>query len=540
MGCMEMATAFVPVRPVRPVRLLAGIRFFLLFGVCLLLVLPAAALGASKRASSGKSAKSAAPAKSSGQQAMPQAVELVGTSTGDLSVIRKRGVVRVLVSLNRTNFTLAPDGSFRGMEHDLALILERSLNKGRKKGDPVVRVIFVPVLRDELLPALLDGRGDVVAAGLTVTPERETMAAFSRPYVENVREVLVTRTGAPPVRNLDDLAGRTVTIVSRGSYAEHLEPLRQDFERRGMPPLKIVQADHVLETENLLEMLSAGVLDCVAADEHIAKLWQLVLPGLVIQPRAIAEGGRIAWAVRKDNPQLLDAVNKALRESGQQQLAIFRKNFPATQDGARRLADPFIQPKTVKLVPDFQKRSAEYGFDWLHMMAQGFQESGLDNGVHSRTGAVGVMQVLPSTGKAMGFRNIRPAPENIHAGVRYMSKMRDEETGGENLDPEQRFYFSLAAYNVGPAKVRRLREQARAEGLDPNVWTDNVERAAMRHGCEGAVVYVRNIRAYYIAYSLSWDIHLRRRDASHGAAPQPADAAPGAATEAATASPSAQ
>ncbi|HWR04717.1 MAG TPA: transporter substrate-binding domain-containing protein [Humidesulfovibrio sp.] len=458
---------------------------------------------------------------------VPQAVELLSSSTADLPAMRQRGQVRVLVTPNRTNFTMAQDGSFRGLEHGLALQLERSLNKGLKKGEGKVRVVFVPVLRDELLPALLEGRGDVAAAGLTITPEREAKVAFSLPYFENVREVLVSRAGAPPVRSLDDLAGRTIHMVASGSYAEHLEPLRQSFAQRGLPALPLIQADHALETENLLEMLSAGLLENVAADEHIARLWAQVLPGLAIQPQAMAQGGRIAWAVRKDNPHLLAAVNKALAGNAKNQAALINANFPGTRkDAQKRLANPFLAPKTASLVPDFQQRSEEYGFDWLHMMAQGFQESGLDNSARSRTGAVGVMQVLPATGASLGFRDIRPASANIHAGVRYMSKMRDEETSGDGLDPEQRFYFALASYNAGPARVRKLREQARSEGLDPDVWFGSVERVALRQGCQGAVVYVRNIRAYYIAYSLSWDIHLRRVKASQDeSASNPAQAA---------------
>ncbi len=491
----------------------------LLCVLCAGLALGSAALAGQARKASAPQASSQATAK-----AVPQAVELLNSSTADLPAMRQRAQVRVLVALNRTNFTMAPDGSFKGLEHDLALLLEQSLNKGLKKGQAKVRVVFVPVLRDELLPALLDGRGDVAAAGLTITPERQARVAFSVPYFENVREVLVSRAETPPVRSLDDLAGRTIHMVASGSYAEHLEPLRKDFEQRGLPAMNIIQADHVLETENLLEMLSAGFVENVAADEHIARLWAQVLPGLAIQPQAIAQGGRIAWAVRKDNPQLLEAVNKALRDNAKRQTALFHKNFPDSQAGALRLANPFLSPKTARLVPDFQKRSGEYGFDWLHMMAQGFQESGLDNSARSRTGAVGVMQVLPTTGASLGFKDIRPAPENIHAGVRYMSKMRDEETSGEHLDPEQRFYFALASYNAGPARVRKLREQARAEGLDPDVWFGSVERVALRQGCQGAVVYVRNIRAYYIAYSLSWDIHQRRVMAGQNVPVQPASA----------------
>lgn len=444
-------------------------------------------------------------------RAMPKAVELLHTATADLPEMRQRGQVRVLVVPNRTNFSMAPDGSFQGLEHGLAKLLEQSLNKDRKKGEPKISVLFVPVLMDDLLPALLEGRGDIAAAGLTITPARQERVAFSQPYFQNVQEVLVTRADAPPMNGLDDLAGRRINVVAASSHAEHLEALRQDQVRRGLPALNVVEADHVLDAENLLEMLSAGLLENVVADDHVARLWVRVLPGLVVQQQAVlAQGGNIAWAMRKNNPLLLAAVNKALRESAKKQTALFHKSFPDSQSSVQWVKNPFLEPKTAQLVPYFQNRSDEYGFDWLHMMAQGFQESRLDNSARSPTGAVGVMQVLPGTGASLGFRDIHPAPENIHAGVRYMGQLRDQEIGGGEVDPEQRFYFALAAYNAGPSRIRKLREQARREGLDPNVWFGSVERTALRSGLQTTVMYVRNIRAYYIAYSLSWDIHLRR------------------------------
>jgi len=448
-------------------------------------------------------------------QPVPDAVGLLDSSTGDLPDMLARAQVRVLVEPNRTNFTMAQDGRFQGLEYDLVRLLEQSLNRDRKKGQAKIKVIFVPVLLDELFPALLEGRGDLIAAGLTITHAREAMAAFSQPCFDNVREVLVTRANVPPLHSQDDLAGRVIHVVAGSSQAEHLEALRQGQLARGLPAMQLVQADHVLAVENLLEMLSAGMVDNIVADEHVAKLWMQVLPGITVHSQVVvSQGGRIAWAMRKDNPQLLAAVNKALRENARQETALFQKRFAANQAGAKLLRNPFLRPQTAQLVPDFQRRSKEYGFDWLHMLAQGFQESGLDNRVKSPVGALGVMQVLPATGKSMGFRDIRPASENIHAGVRYMSQMRDHEVGDEVLDPEQRFYFALASYNAGPARIRKLREQARAQGLDPNVWFGNVERVAMRSGCQAPVIYVRNIRAYYIAYSLGWDIHLRRDKAS--------------------------
>jgi len=448
------------------------------------------------------------------QQAAPLAAQLISQSTADLPEIQRRGQLRVLVTPNRTNFFMTATGQFRGLEYDLATMLVRNLNRGRGKAEMKLGVLFVPVLTDELLPALLEGRGDIVAAGLTITPARQAKVAFTKPYLENIREVLVTRAGGVPAKSQEDLAGRDVHVVAGSSYAEHLETVRQNLLRKGLPAMRVVQADPVLESENLLEMLSAGMIENVVTDEHIALVWSKVLPGLAVQPQAaIAHGGRIAWAVRKNNPLLLDAVNKALGEMAHKQTALFRKNFPATLRDARWLDDPFGSPATAQLLPAFQQRSGEYGFDWLHILAQAFQESGLDNNARSRGGAVGVMQVLPTTGAALGFKDIRPAPHNIHAGVRYMGQMRDQEIGGGQLDEEQRFCFALAAYNAGPARLRKLRETARAEGLNPNLWFGNVERVAMRSGCQTTAAYVRNIRGYAIAYRLSYEIHTRKNRA---------------------------
>lgn len=449
------------------------------------------------------------------ERPLPQAEMLLDSSLADLPDMLERRQVRVLVAPSRTNFTMAQDGSFLGLEYDLAMLLQRSLNKGRTKAQGKVAVVFVPVLVDELVPALLEGRGDLIASGFTVTPAREAQVAFTQPYFDNVREVLVTRADAPPLKSLNELAGRVIHVVAGSSHAEHLEALRQDLARRDLPELRLVQADHALAIENLLEMLCAGMVDNVVADEHVAALWAQVLPGLAVHSQLpVAQGEHIAWAVRKNNPLLLAAANTALRESARKQTALFQKQFPNRQATAKVLHNPFLKPQTAKLVPHFQKRSDEYGFDWLHMLAQGFQESGLDNGVKSPGGAVGVMQVLPATGRSMGFKDIRPAPENIHAGVRYMSLLRDRELADESLAPEQRFYFALASYNAGPAGVRKLRELAAKQGLDPNVWFGNVEKTALRCGYQETVQYVRNIRAYYIAYSLGWDIHRRRTEAS--------------------------
>jgi membrane-bound lytic murein transglycosylase MltF len=159
--------------------------------------------------------------------------------------------------------------------------------------------------------------------------------------------------------------------------------------------------------------------------------------------------------------------------------------------------------KFVRTIDHFKKYAARYGFDWLMLAAQGYQESGLDQGARSAAGAIGVMQVLPATGKAMNVGDIRQLEPNIHAGVKYMRHLIDEYLDGNDIDPLNRTLLAIASYNAGPVRIAQLRAEAKTRGLDPNVWFDNVERVAAERIGAQTVQYVSNIYKYYVAYSLA-------------------------------------
>jgi membrane-bound lytic murein transglycosylase MltF len=150
----------------------------------------------------------------------------------------------------------------------------------------------------------------------------------------------------------------------------------------------------------------------------------------------------------------------------------------------------------------FQEFGRAYDFDELLLVAQGYQESQLDQSTLSRTGAIGLMQVLPDTGRQMDVGNIRQAKANVHAGAKYMRLMIDKYMSDATFDEQNRALFAFACYNAGPARIARLRDEAKKDGLDENVWFDNVERIAARRIGEETVRYVRNIYKYYIGYKL--------------------------------------
>ena len=170
-------------------------------------------------------------------------------------------------------------------------------------------------------------------------------------------------------------------------------------------------------------------------------------------------------------------------------------NNPLSKEEARKLE---------AFVALFRKYGERYDFDHLALMAQAYQESGLDHSKKSHRGAVGIMQLLPSTAADpnVNIGNLKKLENNIHAGTKYLDFMNNRYFEGEKMDLVNKGLFAVASYNAGPAKVARLRQEAETEGLDPNVWFNNVEVIAARRIGRETVQYVSNIYKYYIAYKL--------------------------------------
>ena len=155
--------------------------------------------------------------------------------------------------------------------------------------------------------------------------------------------------------------------------------------------------------------------------------------------------------------------------------------------------------------PLIRKYARRYGFDWLLIMSQAYQESRFDQGARSSKGAVGVMQVLPSTAsdRVVGIPDIHTLENNIHAGNKYLRFLHDQYADSRAMSDLDKTLFAMASYNAGPARVSDLRAEAIREGLDPNVWFDSVERIAARRIGRETVDYVDNIYNYWIAYGLN-------------------------------------
>jgi membrane-bound lytic murein transglycosylase MltF len=189
---------------------------------------------------------------------------------------------------------------------------------------------------------------------------------------------------------------------------------------------------------------------------------------------------------------------------------IFRRYLLNTQYVKGAAADAG-RKRFNALVALFRKYGSTYGMDWMLMAAQGYQESRLDHGARSAVGAIGVMQVMPETGKELKVGDITLLEPNIHAGVKYIRSLVERYYGDPSIDDLNKVLFAFAAYNVGPGRVRQLRREATTRGLDANVWFNNVERIASERIGRETVTYVSNIYKYYVTYLLIQGEYIERR-----------------------------
>jgi len=434
-----------------------------------------------------------------------------GTYKEDLPALQKRGVLRVLTRNNPVSYFLYRGRPF-GFDHRLAEMLTDDL-------DLRLQMVVAPS-RDDLIPWLLEGKGDVIAATLTATPDRTERVRFSEPYLFT-REVVVGKKGGELPETLQDLEGRTLHVRASSSYYETLERLKA-----GEAHFEIDTVDEDMETEAIADAVAEGRFDLTVMDSHLLEVElafgteiteAFALPAVA----AVADGEDerdvpIAFASRPDDEELgkaldgfVDRVYRGLNYN------IAKKRY---FDDERRFATAkdARAGKTGEISPydDLIKKYAQrYGLDWRLMAAQAYVESGFDPKAKSWVGALGLFQVMPKTGRSLGFTNLQHPATGTHAGIKYMDRLISR------FDPEiplqERVRLAMAAYNAGLGHVYDAQRLAEELGKDPNVWFDNVEDAMLllskpqyarkaRHGyCRGGqpVAYVRHIQELYGAYA---------------------------------------
>jgi membrane-bound lytic murein transglycosylase MltF len=440
--------------------------------------------------------------------------------TGDLDGMLQRRIIRALVVYSKTQFYVVR-GRPQGISYEALKAFENFINgkfPPKTKHVPL-HIVYIPVPRDQLLPMLVEGKGDIAVAGLTITPERQKSVDFTEPTARNIDQIVVTGPKSPTVAKLDDLSGKEIFVRRSSSYWESLEKVNQQFKKEGKAEAKLQAAPEDLEDEDLLEMVNAGLPEIVVTDDYMARLWDQVYQKLKPHPEvAVAKGTEFAWAMRKNSPKFMAAANEFVKQHRQGTTFgnVLINRYIRSAKMIKNATDPAEMKKFSQMVDIFRKYSGQYSVDYLLMMAQGYQESQLNQARRSKAGAVGVMQLMPATGKQMQVGDIHQLEPNIHAGVKYIHFMEDRYFAGEPMNDINKLLFSFAAYNAGPARIQQLRQATAKAGMDPNVWLNNVEMTAAKSIGMETVNYVSNIYKYYVAYKLIAEQQEARRKLEAG------------------------
>ena len=436
----------------------------------------------------------------------------------DLDGLIARRLIRVVAPYSRTLY-YNDKGRERGFSADFVRDFEAWINKKYAKTlkNRPITVVMRPVTRDELLSSVAAGYADMAVGNLTITDKREKILDFvPLGGMPEVKEIVITGPKSPRIPDVDHLQGKTVHVRKASSYHESLTALNSRFERAGKEPMEIVLVPDALEDEDLMEMVNAGLVGAIVVDDWKARMWAQVLPRIKLnEGAAVRSGGHIGWGIREHSPKFLAALTefhstfvKKQNLYGQRLKAYGQRM--ATLNDAAAARDRKRFEETIAL---FRKYGARYGFDPLMLAAMGYQESQLDQNAKSSVGAIGIMQLMPATGKSLKVGDIRVAENNVHAGAKYMDELMSKYLTDARFDEANRSLFAFACYNAGPGNISRMREEARKRKLNPDQWFNNVELVTAEKIGMQTPTYVRNIYKYYVAYKLMSEVEAERQKA---------------------------
>lgn len=454
---------------------------------------------------------------------------------GDLPALIGQKALRVVVAYDQVGFYFnkgRPDGLYVALFQKFGDFLA-SLDAEAKN----LRIYFIPVRQDQAVKYVMDGYGDI-AVGLQATPDLKRYVDVTVPEKLWIKEIAVTGRNQPPIRDIRDFSGRYFTIRKSSDYAESLNNLNTYLKAMNLPPAVAVYADEYVTDADLVDMVDRGEIKGTITSNAKLVVWKRLFGNVNFAADVpIRVNGTLVWAVRHDSPELYRTINLFLRKfrdgtpQGTPVYDRYMRTAPAYESRyAKRKHWLGITPDSLKrFIRIFRKYGAKYDIDWKLLMAQAYQESTLNPAAVSKRGAVGIMQVLPRTAREryINLNSVTDLDNNVHAGTKYMRYMIDSYFSDESISGSDRLLFALASYNSGPARIMRFRKEARLEGLDPDVWFNNVEKIAARHDAVETVRYVRKVSQFYVSYSKSYELHNREAKprAEEAPAERPAPAA---------------
>jgi membrane-bound lytic murein transglycosylase F len=423
-----------------------------------------------------------------------------------LEEIVKSGYIRVLTRNNDTSFFI-----YRG--HRMGFDYEVGKKLAQKLG---IRVdMIITNSWQEMLPALLKGEGDVIAAELTVTNERKQQVLFAEPW-GHTHEVVMWKDGSPPIKTAEELSGKDVHVRRSSSYFQTLTELSEKLKAAGKPAVIIKLVPEEDETDTILQGISKGEYVYTLADDLLATIHTAYWPNLVIGPQASPDRD-LAWAVRPKDVKLKKTIDDLIRDMKRKPdfNVLKKKYFEAERSFSKERKDKFYASETGTLSqydPLVRKYAETHAFDWRLVAAQIYQESHFDPQRKSWVGALGLFQIMPATARGLGITDANDPEQSIRGGLKYMQQLSNHYK--DVSDPIERYRFALAAYNTGFGHVDDARHLSKADGHDPTHWREvapyllklanhKYAQKARFGYCRGTepVDYVRHIDERYTGYA---------------------------------------
>jgi len=422
---------------------------------------------------------------------------------GDFDQMLERRVIRVALPYSRSLYFI-DKGHERGITAEMTRDFEQFLNKkyARQLGKRPLTIYLTATTRDQLLQRVVNGTADIAAGNLTQTEKREEIIDFVISPL-TVQELVVTGPKSPEVATLDDLSGKTLHVRKATSYYESVLALNQRLAKAGKKPVNIAVLPDALEDEDKLEMLNAGLFEFVVVDDWKAKMWAQVLPKIKVREDLVLRpAGRIGFAIREKSPRLAAEIAEFYEKEVKPDLSSLMAKYYKRVKQIANNTDGAEWKRFEATTRLFEKYGARYGFDPLMLAAQGFQESRLRQEARSPVGAIGVMQLMPATGRDLSVGDITQVEPNIHGGAKYMDHLISNYFPDAKFSEANRTLFAFASYNAGPGNISKMRKEAIRRGLDPDKWFNNVEIVVSEKIGLETTTYVRNIYKYYVAYRL--------------------------------------
>jgi membrane-bound lytic murein transglycosylase F len=437
----------------------------------------------------------------------------------DLEQIQKRGYLTALVDNNSVSY-LIYKGTPMGYEYELLTRLAKHLNVDLK--------IKVTSGVERAIDQLNKGEGDILAFPLTITKDRTRYVSFTKAHFNSYqvlvqrkpmdwRKMLPDQIDDSLLRNPVDLVGKYVSVLPGTAFELRLKNLSEEIGG----DINIVLDTTTAESESLIRKVALGDIKYTVADHMIAQVNASYYPNLDVNT-VLSVVQQIAWATRKNSPELLQATNDWLTQVKKEATfaVIYNRYFKNPRTSLLRMQSDYSSLGGNKLSPYdtlIKIGAQELGWDWRLLASLVYQESHFLPAGESWAGAKGLMQLMPGTAKHFGASNPDDPKQSIRAGVRFL-KYLDNYWSKKVIDPDERLKFVLASYNAGLSHIIDARKLAEKHGKDPTKWEDNVEYFLVKKSdpkyyrdpvvmagyckCEEPVNYVQDILDRYDEYKI--------------------------------------